>query len=120
MALAPNLTIAGDGTTHENVNYDAKLIHVPAENYTDDNSMKHRHVTRTLGVHSAPNHTSETQVKGWKEVLSEIIEIFMNSPLAKSACLQLSLKQFYQKLKGMNSDHAEDQNKAFRLFEKLK
>lgn len=120
MALAPNLTIAGDGTTHENVNYNAKLVHMPIQNYTDDDSAKLKHVTHTLGVHSAPNHTSETQVNGWKEVLLEIIEIFMNSPLAKSAHLQLSLKEFYQKLKGMNSDHAEDQKKAFQLFEKLK
>src|ERR1700691_5181266 len=44
----------------------------------------------------------------------------MNSPLAKSAKLQMSLKQFYQELKGMNSDHAEDQKKAFRIFAKLK
>jgi len=120
MALAPSLTIAGDGTTHENVNYDAKLVHMPVHSYTNDNLEKPKHVTRTLGVHSAPNHTSETQVKGWKEVLIEIVEIFMNSPLAKSAHLQMSLKQFLQKLKGMNSDHAEDQKKAFRLFEKLK
>ena len=46
--------------------------------------------------------------------------IFMNSPLAKSAYLQFSLKQFYKKLKGMNSDYAEYQEKAFCLFEQLK
>ena len=120
MAVAPSLTIAEDGTTHENVNYDAKVVHLPVDSYTNDNSAKPKHATRTLGVHSAPNHTSETQVKGWKEVLLEIVEIFMNSPLAKSAHLQFSLKQFYEKLKGMNSDHAEDQKKAFRLLSNLK
>ena len=44
----------------------------------------------------------------------------MNSSLAKSAHLQLSLKQFFEKLKGMNSDDAEDQKKAFWLFAQLK
>ena len=64
MAVAPSLTIAGDGTTHENVNYDAKLVPIPVENYTDDKSAKSKHATHTLGVHSALNHTSETQVNG--------------------------------------------------------
>jgi hypothetical protein len=36
MDIAPNVTIAGDGTTHENINYDAKLVHLVAENYTND------------------------------------------------------------------------------------
>jgi hypothetical protein len=120
MVHTPNLTIAKDGTTHENVNYEAKLVHMPVGSYTDDNSAKLKHVTCTLDVHSAPNYTSETQVNGWKEVLLEIVEIFMNSPLAKSAHLQFSLKQFYEKLKGMNSDHAEDQKTAFRLLAQLK
>ena len=116
MAVAPSLAIAGDGTTHENVNYEAKLVHLPVDSYTDDNGGKSKHATHTLGVHSAPNHTSETQVNGWKEVLVEIAEIFINSPFGQSAHLQFSLKQFYGKPKGMNSDHAEDQKKAFWLF----
>lgn len=91
MAVAPNLTIAEDGTTHENVNYDAKLVHMPVESY-EDNSASQIHVTCTLGVYSAPNHTSETQVNGWKAVLLEIVEIFMNSPLAKDAHMKLSFE----------------------------
>ena len=61
-----------------------------------------------------------TQVNRWKEVLLKIVEIFMKGPLVKSAHLQFSLKQIYKKLKGMNSDHAEDQKKPFQLFEQLK
>jgi len=64
MALAPSVTIAGDGTTHQNVNYEAKLVHMLAIDYTDDSSTQRKNVTRTLGVHSAPNRTSEMQVKG--------------------------------------------------------
>ena len=73
MAVAPSPTIAEDGTTHENFNYDAKFVHLPVDSYTDDNSAKSKHATCTLGVHSAPNDTSETQVKGWKEVLLEMV-----------------------------------------------
>ena len=83
MAIAPSLPIAGDGTTHENIDYDAKLVHLPVNSYVDNNDVKPKHTTCTLSVHSAPNHTSETQVSGWKEILVEIAEIFINSPLAK-------------------------------------
>ena len=58
MTHTPSLTIAEDGTTHGNMHYDAKLVHIPVGNYTDNNSAKPKHVTHTLGVHSAPNHTS--------------------------------------------------------------
>jgi hypothetical protein len=61
MAVAPCFTITGDGTTHENVNYEARLVHLLVDNYTDDNT---KHATCPLSVHSAPNHTSETQVNG--------------------------------------------------------
>lgn len=120
MAAAPSLTLGGDGTTHKHVNFESRTINLLAEDYNGDGTEKPKHRTRMIGVHSAPDHKSETQVSGWKAVLMDIIEVFMNSPLARSKSLQLSLNQFFQKLKGMHSDHAEDQKKAFRLFEKIK
>src|SRR5262245_18159893 len=61
MAIASNVTIAGDGTTYENITYDAKLVHLVAENY-NDHKAKPKQVMHLLGVHSASDHTSKTQV----------------------------------------------------------
>lgn len=121
MAVAPVLGIAGDGTTHENINFEARLVHLVAEDYTDDTGKaKPKQVTRLLGVHSATDHTSETQLEGWKKALIEVIDILMNSPLAKLEKIIFSIQQLYLKLKGMNSDHAEDQKKLYRLWQKIK
>ncbi|KAF8868822.1 hypothetical protein CPB85DRAFT_1166108, partial [Mucidula mucida] len=49
-------TISGDGTTVRHINYEAK--HVLAGSNVP--------TTRVLDITSAPNHTSEEQMTGWK------------------------------------------------------
>jgi hypothetical protein len=59
MAVAPSSTIAGVGTTHRNVNYEAKLVHLPEE---VSRMTILKRLNMPLGVHIAPNYTSETQI----------------------------------------------------------
>jgi hypothetical protein len=122
MALTDGLTVSGDGTTHKHVNYESRHINMAVPSYSDveNPSEEPKHHNRLLGVHSSADHKSQTQVNGWKEHIMEIVEVFMRSPLAKAEKLKLKLEDFYLKLKGMNSDHAEDQKKVVRIFKKIK
>lgn len=76
--------------------------------------MKHK--TRALGVHSSPNHKSETQLEGWKITFLRDIELYIKSPLAKGDLLKLSIADIIGLVVGMHSDHAEDQKKLARII----
>ncbi|KAG2136454.1 hypothetical protein DEU56DRAFT_756357 [Suillus clintonianus] len=75
---------------------------------------------RFLGVTSSASHTSETQVEGWTETISDISTVFNNSPLAHHSHEILDLAGFLHKLKGMNGDHASDVKKTRHLIEQWK
>ncbi|EIW85837.1 hypothetical protein CONPUDRAFT_70533 [Coniophora puteana RWD-64-598 SS2] len=64
--------------------------------------------------------TREAQIAGWKDELTEISEVFNQSPLAQRLCLSLGLNELLGKLKGMNTDHASDQKKTYRLWQEWK
>ncbi|KAG1805341.1 uncharacterized protein BJ212DRAFT_1486459 [Suillus subaureus] len=82
-------------------------------------SDHHRTSSEMKGTYSA-SHTSETQVEGWTETISDISTVFNNSPLAYCSHEILDLTGFLRKLKGMNGDHASDVKKTRRLIEQWK
>lgn len=64
---------------------------------------------------AATSHTSEAQLHGWQVRFDKIIGMWNRSPLAQDQ--PLSLPVILGKLKGMLSDHANDQKCLAALFE---
>ncbi|KAG2337689.1 hypothetical protein BDR05DRAFT_1004857 [Suillus weaverae] len=118
ISQANGLTISGDGTTHKNVNYELRIIELKTPSYTAASPQKHH--ARVISVSSSINHTSETQISGWKEEISHLSSTFSQSPFAKCSGLSLDIDSFLKKLKGMHTDHASDQKKTCRLWKEWK
>ena len=95
----------------------SRHITVKARDY-DNPDAPHAHKARFAGLSGNLNHTSETQLTGWKNTFQNLVTLYNSSPMAKGRLLQL--EDFANKLTGMNTDHAEDQKKLFRLLESWK
>ncbi|KDQ56101.1 hypothetical protein JAAARDRAFT_48449 [Jaapia argillacea MUCL 33604] len=83
------LAVNGDGTMIRQVNQESHHLVYRAPSYSDEPSQ---HWCRFIGVDSAPDHTSKTQMEGWVKKFDGIAAVFSNSPLAKR----------------MSGDHASD------------
>ncbi|KAJ7043002.1 hypothetical protein C8F04DRAFT_1251176 [Mycena alexandri] len=70
-----------------------------------------------LGIGMAINHTSETQLEGWEELIETAYRIYKTSPRCQTAD---NARDFWLKVTGWHSDHAEDQKKLFRLIAAMK
>ncbi|KAF9237833.1 hypothetical protein BU15DRAFT_62857 [Melanogaster broomeanus] len=70
-----------------------------------------RGVTRFAGILHEVNHTSDTQLNGWKDLINQMYTVY-------NECMGTALdwREFVEKVKGMLTDHAEDQKKLVRLF----
>ncbi|KAF8059554.1 hypothetical protein FPV67DRAFT_1709185, partial [Lyophyllum atratum] len=102
------ITISGDGTSHKNETYETKFATV----IKDDN----RKLQFFLGLKMAVNHTSETQLEGWIELIEEVYHLARESGL----CSEDDAREFWNLVTGFHSDHAEDQKKLFRLLKEWK
>jgi hypothetical protein len=106
------------------VNYESKYVTLQVPDYVTRSSggapdaMTAIPADRFFGISSAPNHTSETQLAGWQEVVQEFYELFNDMPLDSRQ--QAILLEFAIKIKGMHTDHAEDQKKLARLIQSWK
>lgn len=65
----------------------------------------------------AINHTSEKQLEGWEELIEAAYQIYKTSPRCQTAD---DARDFWVKVTGWHSDHAEDQKKLFRLIAAMK
>jgi hypothetical protein len=65
----------------------------------------------------AINHTSEKQLEGWEELIEAAYQIYKMSPRCQTAD---DARDFWLKVTGWHSDHAEDQKKLFRLVAAMK
>ncbi|KDQ57065.1 hypothetical protein JAAARDRAFT_131143 [Jaapia argillacea MUCL 33604] len=111
------LAFNGDGTTLRRVNQESRHLVYRAPSYSDEPS---RHQCRFLGVDSAPDHSSKTQMEGWQKKFDTIAATFSESPLAKRLHLQLRLRDIVAKGVGMSGDHASDVGCTARLMRELK
>ncbi|KAF8239309.1 hypothetical protein L208DRAFT_1386151 [Tricholoma matsutake] len=111
MKSGGGVTISSDGTTHKNINYESRFMNITNEDGT--------HKSRFLGISAATHHTSEEQLDGWIRVVEYILGIFNSSPRAQSLG-KMELHEFLKLLKGMHTNHAEDQKKLVRLVQALK
>ncbi|OJT11000.1 hypothetical protein TRAPUB_12483, partial [Trametes pubescens] len=99
IARAKSITVSGDGTTNRNINFDSRHIH------THDGTA---HTTYFMGIHSAPNHTSETQLAGWKGLAKQYFDVYNESPRGKAN--PQDPRSFPAKITGVLTDHAADQH----------
>ncbi|PCH43335.1 hypothetical protein WOLCODRAFT_90250 [Wolfiporia cocos MD-104 SS10] len=103
-------------TTHRHINYESRHVTMRVSEYENP---PHSHINAVapipkmclIGVDTSVDHTSETQVAGWKQRMSNLSEICAISPLAQHSQQTFNADNFVLKLKGMNGDHAEDQKK---------
>jgi len=72
------------------------------------------------GVHSILDHTSEKSVSSFMDHLESWLDVFNRSPLAKRLQENLTVRQFFCTLKGMNGDHAANKKSTAKGFQKLK
>ncbi|KAG1853184.1 hypothetical protein DFJ58DRAFT_728297 [Suillus subalutaceus] len=106
MMEVDGVTLSGDGTSHKNVNYQSHHI-----TYTSHDG---KGVTRFVGIQHEVNHTSETQLQGWKDVLHDMCDTYNTCMAGEKAVADP--REVVSKVKGMLTDHAEDQKKLVRLF----
>ena len=79
-SFSTGFTLSSDGTSDKHINYESRHIAYKNPHTTSETSS---HVIRMLDVSSSVDHTSETQVEGWKENLTGLVELYNSSPLAR-------------------------------------
>ncbi|KAJ7482106.1 hypothetical protein B0H11DRAFT_1724107 [Mycena galericulata] len=109
VGTSKGVTCSSDGTTHKNINLESRRATV-----IDQNNEKQ---TFFLGIGMAINHTSEKQLEGWEELIEAAYQIYKTSPRCQTAD---DARDFWIKVTGWHSDHAEDQKKLFRLIAAMK
>ncbi len=70
------MTFGADGTTHRSIHHTARHAHLKTRDYSADDPAAIKRSTRLLGVHPALDGSSEQSVKEWKEVLTDIANIY--------------------------------------------
>ncbi|KAJ2923670.1 hypothetical protein H1R20_g13424, partial [Candolleomyces eurysporus] len=106
-------TLSSDGTTIRHRNFESRHVTFSAPTYEDDPLKPSRTIkTRVLGLSTAVNHTSETQLHGLKEIIEKAYGVYNNSPLGQSK--PALVVSFAANIRGLGSDHAEDQKKLGR------
>ena len=79
MQNAQSMTFSADGTSHRNINYNSRHVHLPVEDYASPESDKKQCATRTFGIQSSRDGSSEESIADYKNTLNAIMEIFNNS-----------------------------------------
>jgi hypothetical protein len=76
-------------------------------------------VTHFAGVQHEVNHTSETQLQGWKDVIHEMCTMYNECMIGAMTGVE-NPRELVTKVKGMLTDHVEDQKKLVHLFREWK
>ncbi|KAI0063127.1 hypothetical protein BV25DRAFT_1802759 [Artomyces pyxidatus] len=114
IATNKDFTASCDGTSHKDLQYEALHIALLAPSY-EDPSAPHTHKLRLVSVRTTVNHTSESQLEGIKESLEAVRKAYADSPLAKRTQISLEADEVMLRWRGLNTDHAADQQKLYRL-----
>lgn len=117
--LMSELTYSSDSTSHKHIEYESRTIAIRVVDYTKPEAEPTWKL-RTLGIGTSANHASQTQVNGLRQRLTEIADIFNNSPLAKREALTFLPDHFAFKLIGTSGDHAADQKKSHEILREWK
>jgi hypothetical protein len=113
--LLPEITYSSDSTSHKHIEYESRTIALKVIDYSNPDAPPIWKL-RTLGIGTSVNHSSEVQVRGLRQLLQELAEIFNNSPLAKREDLRFAPDDFAYRLLGTSGDHAANQKKSHELL----
>ena len=120
MSGAEAMTFSADGTGHRSINYNSRHVHLVVENYGSSKSNSKERVTRTFGIQSSRDGSSEEAIADWEKTLKKIVEVYNESPLGKRSGGLLKFIDLLIKLVGMNTDHCSKEKKDAKLLEQLK
>ncbi|EDR07527.1 glutamic acid-rich protein [Laccaria bicolor S238N-H82] len=120
MKKAESMTFSADGTSHRSINYNSRHVHLIAEDYTSPEGSSKQQVTRTFGIQSSKDGSSEEAIADWENTLKKIIDLYNNSPLGKRSGGLLKFFELLIKLAGMSTDHCAKEKKDAGLLETLK
>ncbi|KIJ42100.1 hypothetical protein M422DRAFT_171470 [Sphaerobolus stellatus SS14] len=109
---AKAITYSGDGTTIRGITQESQTINVIGED-----GSRNRF---SLGVHSAVNHSAETQVSGLKSQVRDIFSTYNSSLEIEGKVSSADERTFGRKLSGAITDHAVDQKKMIRILQAWK
>ena len=120
MKNAESMTFSTDGTSHRSINYNSCHVHLIAEDYSSPEGSSKQRVTRTFGIQSSKDGSSEEAIADWKNGLNKAIDLYNNSPLGKRSGGLFKFIELLIKLAGMSTDHCLKEKKDARLLEALK
>ncbi|KDQ12198.1 hypothetical protein BOTBODRAFT_176720 [Botryobasidium botryosum FD-172 SS1] len=118
------ISLSNDRTTNKHLNYESRhgLMVVPTYAPGSDPSARLPRETirmqRFFGVSQAANHQSDTQLQGWVDMVQAMHDTYNESYMGKAE--PWDWRVFTQMVKGMCTNHANDQKKLFQLFGNLK
>ena len=96
------VTFSGDGTGCKNIQHDSRHITIIPSDGTNPTDY-------FVGIKPEVNHTTPTQLAGWKTVVDQLCTTFNDSSLGKDQ--PINPLKIWQKLTGYFSDHSSDQKK---------
>ncbi|KDQ10140.1 hypothetical protein BOTBODRAFT_116269 [Botryobasidium botryosum FD-172 SS1] len=118
------ISLSGDATTDKHLTYESKHACIRVPKYSPGvqpvtpvlgECMPSQHF---LGINHAVDHTSEVQLEEWINGAKRMHETYNTSPAGKRQ--PRDWRNFARLVKAMNTDHANDQKKLFRLFTEFK
>nr|GAT45235.1 predicted protein [Mycena chlorophos] len=98
---------SSDGTSIKRVTYEARHIRLPVPDYTDP-AAEPKFKTMVLDLDHAHDHTAQTQFDGDMAAGAAITDAYRNSPIYDAENAPLDPKDFLQKMRWQNMDHAAD------------
>jgi hypothetical protein len=100
-------TTSGDGTSHKKTQYKSTCIMMKVPDYNCAGGSPQVQKNQFVAMQTATSHTSEAQVQGFDDVIRDILHTEAQHGCGNPG----DISSIYMKLKGTNSDHAEDQKK---------
>ena len=102
------MTLSGDGTSHKNIQFSSRhAVAIPPNNGPPTDFF--------LGVAPEVNHTTNTQLEGWKQTFSHLCDDFNRSHLGR--IVPADPTKLWAMVKGYLSDHSSDQKKLSAMLE---
>ena len=108
LPLFAGSSLSGDGASHNNIQFSSRHITtVPTDTA--------RHPKDSfIGIHPELNHTTATQLEGWKTLITDFCVEHNGHPDAKCFVDPASV---WQQVRSYLGDHAADQKKLSRMLE---
>jgi hypothetical protein len=116
----PSFSLLNDGTEVKRITTNAKLICFPKTIVYSPTGVQIRNepLLRTLPVTSLKDHSSQTQFDDWIAMWKDFFDTFARASGIPTTANDW--RQFLSQLKGLTTDHANDQKCLYWLFHEWK